>query len=293
MAATGASPVSSLPAELLQNVLSYLSVNELLYARAVSMKWRAAIQETPELQQAMFIRAEKPRYIVRASGDEEYMNESCELVINADGYHDKMGTTSTRGYDQHEDDLIDLRYNIGRVNPSALRHYHNEDHYNACHCLLDVLRSAQMCSFHISQSTISDFHRRMHLTQPPVRHAQCGLFFEIPEGSSHLDGAVVQWRELESESGLTIGDVADCVADCIASSQEHSKLLGVSLGLGHVIELEPGVARMLLHRLRPVDSEFDSTWGGRLEACEQVPQAKAESILLLAAGTRRAANDYD
>ena len=187
MSRTSVSNAVFLTTELLENILGFLPMRDLLLAQRVCRKWRDVITENTRLQQNLFLEAERPTVAWKWSnaGREYRLDRLPELPESEPRYEDKVTFTATLnemlldGGDQFESSTAEC--GIGEI-------FHLRD---------------MACWRHKPGSW-----RRMFVTQPPATT----IFMEwiLGDYEEWRSGYGSDWvDEFHKADGVTLGDVLD------------------------------------------------------------------------------------
>ncbi|KAK5125679.1 hypothetical protein LTR85_011953 [Meristemomyces frigidus] len=134
-----------LTTELLEHILSYLPMKDLLLAQRASPKWRAVISQSKQLQQALFF---LPR---EADGHWELLFEPCSSATSAATHPVKLERVTQDEYEKRPGSFM---YRSGSLNSMIFRH------------LLDSGLSRLVDRAEDSACEVFEFCARLSSTQP-------------------------------------------------------------------------------------------------------------------------------
>ncbi|KAF7192110.1 hypothetical protein HII31_06496 [Pseudocercospora fuligena] len=189
--------IDSLPAELLDCIISWLPVEGLISARDVCSSWRRLIDQDPEIYDQLFLRPQKAEHFAKSIASAE--GRSLHVF-------DDPGDAAE---DSHYADAVPL----GLVNTACFEAGVDVDGragMSITEYLLEIMQSSQILRFVRDPRPEPGVYnpelwREMYITQPPISRVEyfCSPIGEVEETD---DGCINGYIEVEEE-GIRVRDV--------------------------------------------------------------------------------------
>ncbi|KAM3415134.1 hypothetical protein BST61_g10259 [Cercospora zeina] len=219
--------ITTLPPELVELVLWFLPTKDLLLSQRTCSQWRSLVQRSECLQQALFLKPEKPRLIahyVNICRDGQPDKETYSLVPVTQA---AMGRVSAQKRPENTSYYQEAKVFVGQFNPLLVSRINPPgsviaEQPSICWDIASKRVSITLTSLSrhetLAQSAV---WRRMHLSQPPTAVVEYTWRFLIPKrdrGNNDADREfhtyiILKSGAVENHAGVTMEDILDEIYD--------------------------------------------------------------------------------
>ena len=224
-------PIQELPAELLERVLWFLPNTDLLLAQRVSHHWQTTISESPKLQIALFrLPQQNVESCVRSTyayRPRRFAEEKRTWRVARATSRDMQGPVRDEigCFNSDTGRFIEERWPVGIANDMFFATALSKGFWEGVYWDGDEHTEMNFTG-RMQQAMESDTTewRSIFVTQPPAKSVYYSFSFKLdparswlrlrpppPRGSRHRPKSESRYGTLESEQGVTLGEIADRV----------------------------------------------------------------------------------